>query len=543
MDLVKAKTKLPIGIQTFEKLREGGYLYVDKTRYLIDLIDRGSVYFLSRPRRFGKSLTISTFDAIFSGKRELFEGLYASEFFDRPEYKPHPVIRLDMSNLTTDMGLDALRSSILDQIRENSDRFGINLETALPGDALYNLLYRAAQKYGATVAILVDEYDKPILDSIQDIEKAEAVRDILRNFYVRIKAADRHLCFVFITGISKFSKVGVFSAMNNLIDISMNDRYAAMLGYTEEELLNCFDAHIGDTATGMGKSNESLNAEIREHYDGFSFDGKTRLYNPFSVLNFFNEMKFKNYWFESGTPSVLVKYVKRHDLEAENFRGLEVSEDFTSVAEIELASPESFLFQSGYLSVRERKGNNLILDYPNNEVLSSVSNLFLYGKYEIAGISAARNNLEAALGSGQPEELIKIYNSLLANLPYDIYEREERKYIAMQEKKDSFTPPPYAESFYHALLFTLLWSSRVNTMAENHSYWGRSDIEAEKSGHRYVVELKVAEGKEAAKKAAAEAMKQIREKGYADKYATEGATLIAIAVDKEKRRVAEHLIE
>ncbi|MCL1875939.1 MAG: ATP-binding protein [Synergistaceae bacterium] len=542
MNFAKMKAKLPIGIQTFDIIRSEGYLYVDKTKYLIDLIDSGRVYFLSRPRRFGKSLTISTFDAIFSGKRELFEGLYASEFFERPEYKTHPVVRLDMSNLTTDMGSDNLRSSILNQVMENADRLHVNIETTLPGDALSNLLSRAAQKYNATTAVLIDEYDKPILDSIHDIEKAEAVRDILRNFYARIKAADRHLCFVFITGISKFSKVGVFSAMNNLTDISMNDKYAAMLGYTESELLSCFDAHIGDTAADMSKSKECLCAEIREHYDGFSFDGKTRLYNPFSVLNFFNDPTFNNYWFASGTPSVLVEYAKRHDLETENFRGLEVSKDFTSVAEIERASPESFLFQSGYLTVRERKGRNLILDYPNNEVLSSVADLFLYGKYKIAGISATQNNLERALGNGQPEELIKIYNSLLANLPYDIYEREERKYNAMKEKKDDYAPPPYAESFYHALLFTLLWSSRVNTTAENHSYWGRSDIEAEKNGHRYVVELKVADGKDAAKSAAADAMKQIHEKGYADKYAQESVTLIAIAVDRERRRVAEFII-
>ena len=349
--------------------------------------------------------------------------------------------------------------------------------------------------------------------------------------------------FVFITGISKFSKVGVFSAMNNLIDISMNDRYATMLGYTEEEFMTCFDAFIKDTADKLEESPRELVAAIRDYYDGFSFDGKNRLYNPFSVLNFFNDPTFKNYWFESATPSALARYAKRHDLEIENFRGLEVSENFTSVTEIELASPESFLFQSGYLSVREKRGRKLILDYPNLEVLSSVADLFLWSKYGKSGPSVASVNLEEFLSRGDAEGLVIVYNSLLASIPYDIYEREERKYATALGNKESYAPTPYAESFYHSLLFTLIWASRVNTTSENHSYWGRSDIEAEKNGHHYVVELKVADNKDAAQKTVGEAMRQIREKGYADKYAHTGATLIALVVDREKRRVVEYLIE
>jgi hypothetical protein len=548
--------KLPIGIQTFERIREEGYLYVDKTRYLIDLIDSGKVYFLSRPRRFGKSLTVSTFDALFSGKREFFKGLYAEEFFERPEYKAHPVIQLDMSRVTTDMGLDEFRSSLFDRIQDNAEHLGIIVNPSAPADAFDRLMTRTAEKYGVPAVVLIDEYDKPVLDHLYEPDKIAVMREALRNFYIRVKAVDRYLRFVFITGISKFSKMGIFSAMNNLKDISLKDDYATMLGYTENELLFNFDGYIDRTAKKCEKSRGELLAQIREYYDGFSFDGENRLYNPFSTLNFFDESAFKNYWFESATPSSLVEYVKRHDLEAESFRGLEAAEDFTSVAEIERATPESYLFQSGYLTVRGRHGKNLILDYPNNEVLSSVAALFLYGKFEIPDIKAAANNLEAALGEGQAEDLIKAYNSLLASLPYDIYEREEQKYARAQERRnDVLVPVPYAESFYHALLFALIWSSHVNTTAENHSYWGRSDIEAEKNGHRYVVELKVAEGKEAAEKAADEAILQIREKGYADKYAdhdlpatyatqsTQSIALIGIAVDQTRRRVGGYRIE
>ena len=535
--------KLPIGIQTFEKLREGRYLYVDKTKYLIDLIDNGSIYFLSRPRRFGKSLTISTFDALFSGKRELFDGLYAEEFCSRPDYKTYPVIRLDMSRVTSNRGIEQVNASITERLEENAKRLGVTLDSSDPAEALDQLVIRGSERHEMPVVMLVDEYDSPMLKFIYRPEKAREIREALHDFYIRIKGVDEFLHFVFITGISKFSKVGVFSALNSLKDISMKDEYATMLGYTESELLSNFDGYIDRTAAKLGENREETLSQIRDYYDGFSFDGENRLYNPFSTLNFFDDAKFRNYWFESGSPSALVEYVKRHDLEMGSFRGLKADEDFTSAAEIEQASPESFLYQSGYLSVRERNGMELILDYPNKEVLSSVAKLFLYGKFNLSASERASLDMEKAMSSGDAEGMVKIYNSLLASLPHDIYDREERKYAVKQEEKGNYNPPSHAESFYHALLFTLIWASRVNTVAENHSYWGRSDIEAEKNGRRYVIELKTAEGEEEAKKAAGEGMRQIREKGYVDRYTHTGVTLIAIAVDREKRRVAEYVIE
>jgi hypothetical protein len=534
--------KLPIGIQTFEKLRRGGYLYVDKTRYLVDLIDSGSVYFLSRPRRFGKSLTVSTFDALFSGKKELFGGLYAEEFMNRPDYKTYPVIRLDMSNLTTNMGARVLCASILARLKENGERLGVAIENVAPGDAFFGLLKKTALQHDSQVVLLIDEYDSPILQNIHDSSKIDEIREILKNFYMRIKAADEHLRFVFMTGISRFSKIGVFSALNSLRDISAKDEYAAMLGYTEDELLSDFDAYLDKMAAKRNETKDRLVAQIRDYYDGFSFDGNTHVYNPFSTLNFLDDMKVANYWFESATPSYLVDYIKRHDLEAETFRGCVVSEEFTALTEIEQASPESFLFQSGYLTVRARDGDNLILDYPNREVLSSVARLFLYGKLDIRGFSAEANNLEKALSDGDSEELIRMYDKLLATIPYDIYEREERKYAEANasEKYDAYV---LAESFYHALLFSMLWASCARTSSENHSYKGRSDIEAEKDGRRYVIELKIADGKEASEKTAVAAMRQIHEKGYADKYAGENVTLVGIGVDRDARRVGASRIE
>jgi hypothetical protein len=533
--------KLPIGIQTFKKLREEDYLYVDKTKYLIDLIDRGAAYFLSRPRRFGKSLTISTLDALFSGEKELFRGLHAEEFFERAKYRIHPVVQLDMSDLTVDMGIDVLRASILDHVRGSAERLGVSVENETPGDAFANLMKRAAKKWDAPAVVLIDEYDSPMLKFISQPQRAQEIRAVLHDFYIRIKAADKYLRFVFVTGISKFSKMGVFSAMNSLKDISMKDEYATMLGYTEEELLSNFDAYIEKTAAKLKESKDKMIGRIRDYYDGFSFDGEHRLYNPFSTLNFFDDAAFKNYWFDSGTPSALAEYVKLHDLEVENFRGFKTDEEFTSVAEIEKATPESFLFQSGYLSVREKNEKGLILDYPNMEVLSSVAKLFFYGKFNLPSSAGAFIGVENALSLGDAETVVKIYNSLLASLPYDLYAREESKYA--EAPKEEYASPAYAESFYHSMLFALLWSSRVRTTAENHSYRGRSDIEAEKNGRHYVAELKVADGQDAAEKAADAAMRQIREKGYADKYSMTGAILITLAVDKGRRCVAAYRIE
>ncbi|MDR0764488.1 MAG: ATP-binding protein [Synergistaceae bacterium] len=544
-EMTSKPLKLPIGIQTFGIIRTEGYLYVDKTKYLVDLIDNGRIYFMSRPRRFGKSLTVSTFDALFSGKKELFRGLYAEEFTNRPDYKTYPVVRLDMSDLTVDMGPDVLRASMLARVKENGERLGVKIGDAAPGDAFSALLKNTAQRHRSQTVLLIDEYDSPILQHVSDHPRIEKIREILKNFYVRIKAADEYLRFVFMTGISKFSKMGVFSALNNLEDISTDNAFAAMLGYTEEELLSNFDGYLDKTALTLEMSKEDLIARIRDYYDGFSFDGKTRLYNPFSALNFFKKREFLNFWFESGTPSFLADYVKRHDLEAENFRGFPTDDEFAMNAEIEHAPPESFLFQSGYLSIREKIGRKLILDYPNMEVMSSVSKLFLREKFEIPGAGFATAELEESLARGDAESIVKTYNALLASLPYDIYERETRKYDA-EHAKTGASAVPYAESFFHALLFSMLWSSRVNTTAENHGYKGRSDIEAEKNGYCYVIELKAADGKEASEKAAEAAMRQIREKGYADKHAQnaqKNVTLLGLAVDKKARRVERAVIE
>jgi len=292
------RLKLPIGIQTFEEIRTDGYVYVDKTKYLINMIDTGKIFFLARPRRFGKSLTISTFDALFSGKKELFKGLYAEEFLNRPNFQPSPVIRLDMSKVTTEEGMENLRLSITKLTREAAENFGIELsDTQINGDLLRELISSAAKQYKQKVVILLDEYDKPYTDFVNEPEMAEEVRKALRSYYVQIKANDEYIRFTFITGISKFAKFGVFSTLNTPLDISLSPKYAQVCGYTEEEIIQYFPDYLDETADYMQITTPELIEKMRGYYNGFSFDSgaKVKLYNPYSTLSFFENMTFINF--------------------------------------------------------------------------------------------------------------------------------------------------------------------------------------------------------------------------------------------------------
>jgi hypothetical protein len=526
--------KLPIGIQSFERIRREGYLYVDKTQHLVDLIDNGSVYFLSRPRRFGKSLMLSTFEALFAGKKQLFQGLYAAEFFDRPEYRIHPVIHLDMSDLTTNMGPDGLRASLLERIRDSARQLGVNIEITMPGDAFSRLMSGTAEKYGTPVVLLIDEYDKPVLDALFDAEKINAAREILKDFYTRIKAADRYLRFVFMTGISKFSKMGVFSALNSLKDISMTGKYATMLGYTEKELLTNFEDYIVKTADTTGKSREELIMQIRDYYDGFSFDGESRLYNPFSTLNFFSEQKFLNFWFETGTPSFIARYMKDRHFTVEQFRGIDVSLNFASApGEIENATVVSFLYQSGYLSLRPGHILDYSLDYPNREVLVAMSSLLtanILGDSDAA--EASISGLKNALINDNASVVVAEFNRLLAKIPYDDYTASIKENFEIRNPEVNF-----GEWLYRSTLLSYLYGAELRVEAELHGHRGRADMVVEFRGRVWVMELKVAKKGENAGKLADAALAQILEMGYADPF--KNAVLLGVAIDNARRSITE----
>ena len=419
------KLKLPVGIQTFEKLRTEGYLYVDKTKYFVDMIDSGSIYFLARPRRFGKSLTVSTFDALFSGKKELFKGLYAEEFLNRQNFEPSPVIRLDMSCVITNRGIDEMENAIVKQVKNVAVNLDVSLmDSNVPGMVFDDLIVKTAKKYLRKVVILLDEYDKPYTDFVNDPDMAEKVRNVLRNFYVRIKAKDEYIRFTFITGISKFAKFGVFSTLNTLEDISLLPQYAGICGYTEEEIIRYFPDYLDETAESMQIPTPELIEKMRYYYNGFSFDSeaKTRLYNPFSTLLFLKSSEFANYWIDSGSTKFIADYLKDRYLTVEQFRNYPVSKGFArSPGDMDTAPPESFLYQAGYLTLRPGTLRDLSLDYPNTEVLNSMSELVAQNILRNGDESpnACQTELLKGLMTRNSQRVISAFNRLLAAIPYD----------------------------------------------------------------------------------------------------------------------------
>jgi hypothetical protein len=407
-----------------------------------------------------------------------------------------------------------------------------------PATALGELIAVIAKKEGNSIVVLIDEYDKPILDFVAQPEKAEEIRFTLQNFYAQIKAADESLRFVFITGISKFSKIGIFSAMNNLIDISMQRRYATMLGYTEEEVVSNFGGYIEKAAAARGEGEEELLTRMRDYYDGFSFDGTTRLYNPFSTLNFFNDPEFRNYWFESGTPSFLMRYMKDKKLTVEQFRGLNVSRDFASApGEIETATAASFLYQSGYLSLRPGAVDDYTLDYPNHEVLTALSSLLaeniLGDRSEAEG---SRSFLRQCLADGDAEGVVSEFNRLLAAIPYDDYAGAARSAIRTRRLNMDA-----GEWLYRSTLLSYLYGMGLDVEAEPHTVRGRADMKVKFRGYVWVIELKVARGESATRKAAEGAMAQIVGKGYIDRYRG-NTVLLALAIDDECRSITQYRV-
>ena len=370
--------KLPCGLQVFEKLINENCVYVDKTKYFIDLIENGWLYFLSRPRRFGKTLAIYTFKALFEGEKELFKGLYAEEWINRPEFEPCPVIHLDMSKVVTNKGLEVLEDSIGRIVIKIAEELNVEVDKNITaGEIFSDLIVKLSRKNNKKVVILVDEYDKPLTDFLQsDEDTIKNLKDILRNFYIHIKANEQYTKFVFITGIAKFTKVGIFSTLNNLTDISFDKECGAICGYTEEEIIKYFPDYLELTAKNLQLTTAELIYKMRNYYDGFCFDGETKLYNPYSTLLFLREKDFSNYWIDTGTSKYIADYLKNKNLTVEQFHNLPISRGFARTpGEIDTATPESFLYQSGYLTLRPGITSDFVLDYPNTEVLNSMSEL------------------------------------------------------------------------------------------------------------------------------------------------------------------------
>ncbi|MBQ7529506.1 AAA family ATPase [bacterium] len=514
--------KLPIGIQSFKKLRRENYLYVDKTDRLVSLISKGEKYFLSRPRRFGKSLTLSTLEAMFAGKAELFRGLAAEDWVKEQSKDPSPVLRIDMSGLGNINTPERFNEAIIDELKNIAEDYEVEVRESYSCESFFKSLIRTLSKVKGPVVVLIDEYDKLILDSINDLEKAEEMRKVLRSFYTTIKSCDEYLRFVFITGISRFSKMGVFSAMNNLEDISLDESYGDIVGYTQLELEDNFSEWIEFASLKMNIEREKLLDRLEDYYDGFSFDGKVKLYNPFSIMQCLKKGEFNNYWYESGSPSFIVEYMKTHQIKApDEYRHKVVKNDFVNSAEIERADPCSFLFQSGYLTIEKKQEQLFTLDYPNREVLDSISSMYLKLIYKVEGYALLGNQIWKALREAKLDEVISLYNTALSGIPYDDYSSSRNEF------------------WYRSMFIMLLRGAGIIAYSEPHTSKGRADIVLQFQDLFLILEFKFAKSSLEVEKKRAEGLQQLDVREYAKNYAIEERTVVTavIVADDKKRQV------
>ncbi|HMV80362.1 MAG TPA: AAA family ATPase [Leptospiraceae bacterium] len=483
--------RLPIGIQTFSEIITENYLYVDKTDRILELIKNGKYYFVSRPRRFGKSLLISTLDSIFNGRKELFQGLY---IYEKLEWKKYPVIRLDLS-LVSGKDPNQLETSLSFRLSQIAEQNGIVLHSEYCTDRFQELILGLSKNGKA--AVLIDEYDKPIIDHLGNPAVAEQNREILRNFFGVIKGCDEYLRFVLLTGVSKFSQVSIFSGLNNIRDITLSKESSSLFGYTEEELKMYFRDRIAELAASFGVSNDEFMKKIQKWYNGYSWDGIIKVYNPFSIMMFFNEGAFRNYWFESGTPSFLVSYIKDHHMEIPKIEKTEITyETFSSFA-LDNIQFSSLLFQTGYLTVVKSASfeyqQYFVLDYPNEEVRNSffthITASFLKDRTP-AEVDPVILEMRRYLQKEDLKLFFEKLQSLFASVPYTLH-------------------LPY-EAYYHSLFYMVLRLLGFRTETEVLTDKGRIDGIMELNDKIYIIEIKLDRPEKA--------IEQIRGRKYAEKF-------------------------
>jgi hypothetical protein len=514
---------LPLSVQTFSKMVEGNYLYVDKTECISRLLSRGEYYFLSRPRRFGKSLLISTLAEIFSGNQELFKGLW---IYDKIKWTKYPVIHIDFSKIDYETP-EKLKESIkkfLDNTAKNYD-LSLDIEGSYK-ENFVELIEKLSVK--GRVVVLVDEYDKPIIDHLETgaIETAKKIQRVLKNFYGVIKGSDAFLRFVFITGISKFSKVSVFSDLNNLTDITFWQDFSTLLGWTGEELEHYFSPYIERLAKKQGMSKSHLIQEIQKWYNGYSWDGENFVYNPFSLLNLFSTNRFKNYWFSTGTPGFLIKSIKSQQSEIMDFENLPVQDYTFDSYDIEDLEIPVLLFQTGYLTVKKitikDENETYYLSYPNKEVQDSfLTHLFReYTQKKMNFSTRVLNRISEALAADDPDRFIQEIKSLFASIPYHIFIGER-------------------EAYYHSIIYLVLKLNGADVRCEDPTNIGRIDAVLETGNKIYIMEFKV--GKESAQ----EALEQIKKMKYYEKYLGKGEkiVLMGIGFSPEERNLDTYLVE
>ena len=504
--------KLPIGIQTFEKLRDGDYIYIDKTREALELIENYSYVFLSRPRRFGKSLFLDTLKNIFEGKKELFKGLYIHDKWDWNT--TYPVIKISWDGKLR--SIEDLKEKLNETLLDNQKRLQIECDDNISNIVCFErLIKQAHEKYNQKVVILIDEYDKPILDVVDNIEQAKEHREYIKGLYSIIKGCDEYVRFAFLTGVSKFSKASIFSGLNMLQDISLNPKFGNICGYTQANIENEFKEYL------KGVDLEKL----KTWYNGYNFL-KDPLYNPFDILLFIsNDFVYKNYWFTTGTPTFLIKLIKDNNYFLPNLSNLKVDEKLLDSFDVENLDLEVILYQSGYLTIdkmiQKDMGFATVIEYklrlPNVEVKQSLNDFIIKALTQNNNPNIYKAPIYQALVNKDLDSLKNTLHSMFAHIPYNNFTNNKIQIY---------------EGFYASVIFAYLQSLGLEIKGEDVTNRGRIDLTVFIEDKIYIIEFKV--GSE-------NALEQIKEKKYYEKYQHLGKEiyLIGINFDKKERNISK----
>ena len=513
----------PVGIQTFERIRKENKLYIDKTEYVYRMTHSGGCYFfLSRPRRFGKSLLVSTFESYFSGKKELFEGLAIEKL--EQEWMEYPVLHFDMSG-GKHMEKEQLEDYLSNRLEAEERKWGITHTKRGANDRLTELITTAYEISGKQVVVLIDEYDAPMLDVAHDKETLDVLRNVMRNFFSPLKMCEPMLRFVFLTGITKFSQVSIFSELNNIKNVSLDDEYAGVCGITKEELLTQMSEDIDMLAEAQGMTREETIAKLKENYDGYHFSpASPDVFNPYSLLNCFDDKNFGAYWFSSGTPTYLINMLRKFKvLPAKIGRSLARSSAFDAPTE-NLMTITPLLYQSGYITIKgyDKMSQLFTLDLPNKEIkvglFESLLPYYLEGMYAEEG-DVAIAQMSVLIRQGDMDGALRLFQEFLGTVPYCNNTNYEGHYQQVL-----------------FIIFTLLTHFVVDV--EVHTPNGRVDVVMETEDTLYLIELKL-------NKSAQAAMQQINLKQYDQRFARCGKPIVKVGVnfDAKKGNIEDWTIE
>ena len=512
----KTLKRLPVGIQTFSNIVEDDMLYIDKTEYVWNMIHLSKYIFLSRPRRFGKSLLVSTLQAYFEGRKDLFKGLFIETV--EKEWTEYPVLRISMAS-GKHMEKDQLERYLLNILEENERRFGITSDSKDPNVRLKNLIFNAYQKTGKKVVILIDEYDAPLLDVVHEETMLPVLRNVMRNFYSPLKDCDPYLQFVFLTGITKFSQLSIFSELNNLKNISMRSDYAGVCGITEEEMLTQMSDYIDDFAEGIETPREGAIEGLKQQYDGYHFTWPSPdVFNPFSLLNAFQDYDYTNYWFSSGTPTYLIEMLRKFNVVPADISNMQaLVSDFDAPTE-NMASITPLLYQSGYVTIKDfdRASRLYTLDIPNKEIrvglMESLLPNYVEMRKEAGNTTIAKMYL--ALLHDDLDEMFRLLQAYLLTVPY--------------------CNNANSEGHYQQMLYIIFSLFGRYVEVEVRTPRGRVDVVMKTAKALYLFELKLNKSAEAA-------MKQIDLKDYASKFALSGLPIVKVGInfDPERRTIGD----